>query len=176
MKCPERCWKVLSLHLENVCGVLQAGVQFSAVILWNCAYLAISKATVLIFQTCRFNCSWRCVCSNVGAAADSSCHRRRTGKRRSCEQQETNWQEWMRLHLYCKQFECHFSTFRTHCPSTSPFFLFFYGLVSLPTSLCQVLLFYSFYKEGRDWSTDTFTDTFFIYCCLILCCERHYGL
>lgn len=67
----------------------------------------------------------------------------------------------MSLHLYCKQFECHFSTFRTDCPSASLFFLFFSGLVSLPTSLCQVLLFYLFYKERRDSSTATFTDTFF---------------
>lgn len=159
-----------------VCDVLQAGVQFSAVILWNCTCLAISKATVIIFQACRFNCSGRCVCSYVGAAADSPCHRRRTRKWRSCEQQETKWQEWMSLHLYCKQFECHFSTFRTDCPSTSPFFLFFPELVWLPTSLCQVILFYLFYKVGWAWSTDNVTDTFFICCFLILCCERHYGL
>ena len=161
---PGRCWNVLRVHLENVCDVLQAGVQFLSVILWTCAYLAISKATGIIFQTCRFNCSGRCVCGYVGAAADSPCHRRRTRKRRSCEQQETNWQEWMSLHLSCKQFECHFSTFRTECPSSSPFFLFFSDLVWLPTSLCQVLLFYLFHIEGRAWSTDNVTGTFFIRC------------
>jgi hypothetical protein len=82
----------------------------------------------------------------------------------------------MSLHLYCKQFECHFSAFRTGYPSTFPFFLFFSELVWLPASLCQVILFYLFYKVGRAWSTDNVTDTFFICCFSIPCCERHYGL